>query len=101
MTKEVVTIDYLRPATSLKLPDDARAGNAMLSKSMYQVCFIYNLDFCDMVNGHQVHYKDYLVEAANVMVTDFLYNSRRVRQDWQPDHEKFLVDNMMAMLNLC
>lgn len=79
---------------SLELLDDARAMLAVLRVSMYLVCFIHILDVCTLDKEHGVYYGEYVVEGADLVVTNSPYSIKQVREDRQSNYDKFRVDDM-------
>lgn len=101
MKTEGEVIDIPKPGASLELTDEARATVTFLTESMYPVCFIHNLDLCDLVEKHEGDYGEFLVEAADLVVTDALYNIGLVCADGQSNQDKYLAEDMKAIRSSC
>lgn len=99
-TKEEVA-DNLLPASSLELLHVSKASLVVLRESMYLVCFIYNMDFQNLVEEHKVEFGDSLLGAADLVLMDHPYNIWRVPEDQHSNHDRFSIASMKLMVSLC
>lgn len=70
-----------------------------LMESMYLLRSIHDPDFCNLVEGHEVHYGEYLVDAVHLVVTDPPYNLRQIREDRQSSFDKFSIVDMKELVS--
>lgn len=77
----------LPPWTSLELPDDVKASFVLLRESKFQVLNIHNLPIRYCLEEHERDYRASLTEASDLVLSEHLYNIRRVSEDWRSDHD--------------
>lgn len=80
---EVEVVDILLPWASWQLLHGARPALALLRELIYRVCCFHNLDSCDLIEEHEEHHRESLVEVVDLVVTDMLCNIKWIYEDQQ------------------
>lgn len=68
---------------------------------MYLVCSIPSLVFCELGEEEELDYGESLMEAVDLVVIQYRYNIKQVRENRQSNHDKFSVYDMKAIVSFC
>lgn len=87
-------MDAAVPAAPLKLSNNAKTAFGKLSDSMKEVSFIYDTDFRQLLESHEMETGNNLFGNGNVVPIDSPYNVRCKEGKENSEHDMSTVDGI-------